>query len=297
MGTAKALIIGVDSTIGCALARLLRARGDQVIGSTRRNSSAPEKSCIFVDLAKSESATWNLPEADFAVICAAISCQADCREKFDVARQVNVTTPVMLAERLVARGTRVIFLSSSAVFDGELPFAPADRATAPKSAYGMLKSEAEAAMLGLGRKVSILRMTKVIAPDMPLLAKWIKSLARGGGIQAFSDLNFCPVAVSDVTNAITAIVSDASGGGIYQISGNEDISYFRAAQHFAERLNVPLNRVEAALAIRHGIPSVEVPRFTSLDASRFIALTGWTPPSPSSVLDEAFGPVLSKSVA
>lgn len=296
MGMAKALIIGVDSTIGYALAKLLRARGDQVIGSTRRNPSAPEKSCIFVDLAKSESATWNLPDADFAVICAAMSRQADCREKLDVARQVNVTTPVMLAERLVARGTRVIFLSSSAVFDGELPFAPADRATAPKSAYGMLKSEAEAAMLDIGRKVSILRMTKVIAPDMPLLARWIKSLARGGGIQAFSDLNFCPVAVGDVINAITAIVSDASGG-IYQISGNEDISYFRAAQHFAERLNVPLNRVEAALAIRHGIPSVEVPRFTSLDASRFVALTGWTPPSPLSVLDEALGPVLSKSVA
>ena len=182
MGMAKALIIGVDSTIGYALAKLLRARGDQVIGSTRRNPSAPEKSCIFVDLAKSESATWNLPDADFAVICAAMSRQADCREKLDVARQVNVTTPVMLAERLVARGTRVIFLSSSAVFDGELPFAPADRATAPKSAYGMLKSEAEAAMLDIGRKVSILRMTKVIAPDMPLLARWIKSLARGGGI-------------------------------------------------------------------------------------------------------------------
>ena len=47
-----------------------------------------------------------LPEADIAFFCAAITSFAACRTNEALARQVNVTSPLLLARRLVAAGNK-----------------------------------------------------------------------------------------------------------------------------------------------------------------------------------------------
>lgn len=285
---ARVLIVGADGTIGHAVADALVRHGDQVIGTSRRATSQVPGVRMPLDLARDDVDSVDLPAVDAAVICAAMARFADCREQPERARLVNITAPAALSRRLVQAGARVVLLSTSAVFDCMSPRVPSDQARAPKSAYGTLKAEAETEILRLGQGASVLRLTKVLTPDQPLLVDWIAALGRGDRIRAFRDLTVSPISLDDVVHAVLAVLKDGAGG-IYQVSGAEDVSYADVARHLARRLGGDPDQVEAVLATDHGIPAGEIARFTSLDTSRLTAATGFSPPAAAAVIDRVFG--------
>jgi dTDP-4-dehydrorhamnose reductase len=289
----RALIIGIDGLIGTALAKALIARGTVVVGTTRRAHSAIPGSRIALDLAADDAAEAQLPNVDVAVVCAAMARFADCRQQPELARRVNVSTPAALAARLVRGGARVVFLSTSAVFDCRSPRVPAERPTSPRSAYGALKAEAEAAILALGGQVSVLRLTKVMTSQMPLFVNWISAFSRGESIEAFDDLIFSPISMCDVLTGLLAVLTDDSGG-IYQLSGSQDISYAEAARHLARRTGTRVDCVKAVRAIDRGIPESEVMPYGSLDATRLSRLTDWRPPKADDVLNSVWAAFFGK---
>jgi dTDP-4-dehydrorhamnose reductase len=280
----RALIIGVDSAIGQALAEALAGRGDTVFGTTRRAETIDGGCRLWLDLETPDARRAALPDVDIALFCAAKARFADCRASPEIARRVNVEAPLALAQRLAEEGSRVLLLSTSAVFDGSRPYRRAEEPTGAASLYGRLKAEAEAGFLELGGGASVLRLTKLVTSQVPLFAGWIAALADNQRVRAFADLRFCPVAMDDVIGALLAAIDDESGG-IYQVSGSDDITYGKAARHLAFRIGAAPHLVEAARAVDHGIPFEEVLAHTSLDTARLSALTGFRPPAPLAVLD------------
>ena len=133
----KAIVIGGDSSIGAALAAALSERGDSVCCTTRRSTPANPHS-IQLDLSFFNVDAVKLPQADIAFFCAAITRFAFCRENEELSRQVNVFAPISLASRLVAAGTRVVLLSTSAVFDWRSPHVPSQPA---QSRHSLRKAE------------------------------------------------------------------------------------------------------------------------------------------------------------
>jgi len=279
----RVVIVGADGLIGNALHASLRGRGHSVFGTTRRADKAGHKDRIFLDL--SESTLPSIPPAEVAIICAAMSRFADCRNYPDRARQVNVFAPLMIARQIGEKSGRVLLLSSSVVFDCRSPHAMADQPTAPRSAYGRLKAEAEAGILALGG--TVLRLTKVVAAGTGRFADWVSVLERGQIVRAFEDHRFCPIKLESVLDAVAAIAEQKSSG-VFQLSGAEDISYADAARHLANRLGIPGDRVEGTLAVDNGVPEDEVTPYTSLDTSRLSALSGYRPLSPRKVIDDVF---------
>jgi dTDP-4-dehydrorhamnose reductase len=283
----RVLIIGVDGALGRAAMERFAAEGHVVTGTTRR-PDARQRSLTFLDLEDSGADEIDLPACDVAIICAAMARFAECRAFPERARRVNVTTPLALAGRLARRGSKTILLSTSAVFDGAKPHVLAETPTSPRSAYGRLKAEAEAGVLAIGAAGSVLRLSKVISSDMALLRGWIESLKTGRAIRAFSDLTISPIAVDDVTTALLAIAADGAGG-IYQMSGAIDVSYFDFARRLANALGADVGLVETDSAIANGVALDEILRFTSLDANRLARLIDFAPPHPDQVLDLLLG--------
>lgn len=293
----RALVVGADGTIGAALIAALRRRGDVAIGTTRRKEAGERADTLFLDLADPRAAGGvSLPDADVAFFCAAMTRFSDCRLQPELARRVNVDAPAALAQQLVSRGTRVILLSTGAVFDGRSAQVPANQPTSPTTAYGRFKADAEQAFLALGAAASIVRLTKVLTPGLPLFAGWIEALGRGETIGAFSDMSVSPITLEDAVSGLLAVADDA-GGGIYQISGAADISYVEAARHLARRLGVGPDRVTAVRAVDNGITPEQAMPFTSLDPARMVALTGRPAPDPFDVLDRVYGPVVAALAA
>jgi dTDP-4-dehydrorhamnose reductase len=287
----RALVVGVDGGIGAALTQALRQRGDEVLGTTRR--PAPHvPGVLSLDLARAHMDSVALPDVDIAFFCAAMTGLAECRKDPDLARRVNATGPARLAQRLVARGTRVLLLSTNAVYDWQTPCVPASQLPCPLTVYGQLKAEAETEFAALGEAAVILRLSKVLTPELKLFCGWIDALADGGEVTAFTDLHLAPIALADAVSALLAL-ADRPVSGLFQISGAKDISYVAAARHLARRLGVPQTRVGEGSAAAAGFPAEEITTFSSLDSSRFSELTGWVPPDPYAVLDRVFGPALA----
>jgi dTDP-4-dehydrorhamnose reductase len=249
-----------------------------------------------LDLAESNVERMPLPAADVAIICAAISRFADCRERPELARRVDVTAPAVLGRRLTDAGCRVVLLSTSAVLDGLKPHAGAASPPAPSSQYGALKAEAENAILSLGEDAAVLRLTKVVTPEMALVRGWIEALGAGRPVNAFTDMTLAPISLDDVASGLIGVVDDRGGSGVYQLSGAADVTYFELAEHLARRLGASSSLVRPARAA-DTIPSGEVMRYTTLDTGRLSKLTGWAAPRPFELIDRVFAPALAASRA
>jgi dTDP-4-dehydrorhamnose reductase len=294
MKTKSALIIGSDGLVGAGVLRLFRAKGVDTYATTRRRPL--HSSDIFLDLSDRDLAKAELPQTEVAIICAAANGFAHCRSNPEMAKRVNADAPLVLARKLSPRGTRVIYLSSSAVFDFSRPHMAAQSRHCPSTIYGKFKAMGEEGVLSVGQRATIVRLTKVLTPDMHLFRNWIDKLHSGKNVQAFSDLYFCPISLDYATNALLAI-TEAGLQGTVHVSGADDISYFKAALRIATRMEVDDSRIIEDRAAARGTPPEEIARFTSLDSSRYTALTGELPPQPIDVLDEVYGPAIARAAA
>jgi dTDP-4-dehydrorhamnose reductase len=279
-----ALVIGADGLVGSALTAALKARGRRVIGTTRRCESASTKDTVHLDLADPIPAA--LPEMKVVYICAAMTKLADCRLSPDLARRINYEAPLDIATRFVRQGTKVVFLSTAAVLDCRAPRMRADRPREGQSVYGKWKGAAEAGILALSAQATVLRLTKVLTPDAILFRNWVRALRSGETIEAFDDHRISPIRLCDVVGALLAI-GDAPGG-IFQVSGAHDVSFFDMARHLAKAFDAPADSVVECHASAHGIPPEETSSFTSLDCGRLTDLNGFKPPEPYRILDELF---------
>lgn len=284
------IVIGADSKIGHALLAALR-QGSEIVHATSRRPDAATQGYLYLDLTNSALDRAPLPKVEVVFICAALTSIAACEANPALARRINVQAPVALANRFGAAGARSIFLSTDAVFDGTIANVPADQPPSPSTEYGRLKAEAEAELLKLGETVSVLRLTKVLAPDLGLFTGWIDTLSKGGEIAAFSDLAFAPISLGEAVGALSAVAMDRSGG-IYQASAAADITYLDAAYHIADRLRVDRKRVKAQRGIDNGIPPERLSRHASLNTSRLSALIGYPARAPRLVIDDVYGPLL-----
>jgi len=283
----RVLVIGGDGAIGRALAAVLTARGDVVYATTRRPECAALERRPLLDLAASPG--FAIPDANVAVLCAAVTGFAACRNRPEQSRRINVDNSLTLARRLLARGMRIVYLSSSAAFDGSRANCKADDPTTPLTEYGRQKAEAERALRALGSEVTIVRLTKVIFPGLSPLAKWCDMLSRNEEVGAFADLRLAPISIGKVMDALVAII-DSGEGSIFQVAPRGDISYLEAAQHLARRCHVPVDLVRRELAADHNVPKEERPSFASMDTGRLTELTGRPAPDPFAEIDTVFWP-------
>ena len=277
---APVLVVGVEGLLGSAIAGRLAECGRPVVGTSRR----PVAGLLPLDLAAAPS-TWRLPEGlDAAVLCAAVTSTADCRARAAQARLVNVDATVELASRLVATGARVVFLSSNQVFDGTVAHVPAAAPRSPRTAYGRMKAEAEVAILGLGERATVVRLTKVLHRDMPLLAGWRAALEDGRPVEPFADLPFAPLTPGFAAAAVVATV-DRQVGGIVQVSATHDVTYADVAYRMAGAAGQPRSLVRPIGVTTGGGPIEHVPLHTTLDTSALRECTGLEAPDPWAAVD------------
>jgi len=290
----RVLIVGGDGVIGAALADHFLALSAEVYGTTRRLSDGHD--LLRVNLRYYQKIFWDLtiidkdfsflPDVDLVYICAAMARFADCRENPDLAWRVNVEAPALLAKHYANKNARVVFLSTCAVLGCDQPGHGIDSPVQPGSLYGIFKAEAEKLILETGAGASVVRLTKVLLPNMPLLLGWITALARCETIEAFSDMRIAPLHLSSTIQGLAALQDHE--GGVYHISGSKDISYAHAAQYLASFPGHNCGDVREITAASKGIPEGDIMRWTALDVSRLTKLCGWEAPDPLMVIDKVF---------
>ena len=75
-------------------------------------------------------------------------------------------------------------------------------------------------------------VNKSNSPGIGILKTWQNSLSNGQPVHAFSDMSLSPISIDEVVQKIDFLVKEKATG-VFQLSGEKDISYFEFSQEFA----------------------------------------------------------------
>ena len=142
----RALVVGGDSLVGSELQVHCRKLGLTVDASSRRAEARQGPGAIFLDLGDPDLTPLQGSRYDVAFVCAAVTSMQVCQSDPTLSRRINVDNTLDLMRRLADRGTHLVFLSSSQVFDGETPMPDEASPTSPKNEYGEQKLAVEEAI-------------------------------------------------------------------------------------------------------------------------------------------------------
>jgi len=255
-------VVGADGLIGAALRQALKDRGLACVATTRR----PERAAgdmRLLDLADERAVSAFSAEAGVAFLCAAITNMLACERDPEGTKKVNVTAAVTIARRLWDAGAHVVLLSTNVAFDGSKPFPQPTSPVAPANEYGRQKAQAEAAIAALGNRFTIVRMTKVLGPNLPLIRGWCENLRKGNPIRPFADIFIAPLSLPYVVRALLR-VGEHRQEGILHLSGERDLSYAEFATLIAARLGARAGLVRPTNSAEAGVVLPPSPRSTAL---------------------------------
>ena len=279
------LVIGADGQVGSAALVYLAGRGHEVAGTTRRAGSV-EEDRLFLDLSQPPQDWPDLPPVDAAVICTAVTRITECEADPEATAVVNLHAPAELARQLCERGTFVLFLSSTGAFDFQKPFRRHNDPPCPVTNYGRQKAETEDKILALDGKTAVLRLTKIMGPDMPLLNRWQAELASGQNIMAYQDTTIAPITAVFASRVMHEIIT-AGAEGIFHASGDDDLPYTVLAEQLVRAMAVGPERIEARTGNMKEYPSGSSPRYTTLDMGREEEMFDLSAPSSLETMKEA----------
>ena len=252
------LIVGGDSTIGGALSHFWSKINIPFHSSTRHKEfESNEKP--FIDLLDNQTFK-NLLSYESVVICAGITNMKYCENNPKETRTVNVCGTIELIKKLVKEKTHIVFISTNQVFNGKKPMQKPDAPRKPINEYGKQKAEVEEFIENISNSC-ILRLTKVVEPEMTLLNNWKKCLSESKPISAFTNMSLSPINIDKVVKKIN-ILAFQKKTGIFQLSGGDDITYFEFAQDFAEMNGYSRNLVTKDTW--EGKLDFEPPKYTSM---------------------------------
>ncbi|MGE4167832.1 MAG: WbuC family cupin fold metalloprotein [Xanthobacteraceae bacterium] len=290
--------MGGDSELGAATRDYLRSRNQPVLVTTRRrNLASPER--FYFDILDFPD-DWAPPAGvDAACIFVSVARLLDCANDPMASARVNIEQTLRLIDRLTASGIYVLFLSSNQVFDGQSVAVAPTASPRPVSEYGRQKAATERAIferMAKGAPLGILRLSKVISPNFPLIQDWIDTLAHGKPIQAFNDMTLAPVPDSLVSAAIEGLLKSKSTG-VFQLSGPRDVTYFDIGCYIAKELGADPKLVRSIRANDGGMPEGATPNHTTLDSSALRTRFGIEPPDPWTLIGDIVKPRTAKAKA
>lgn len=281
--TRTVLLIGGDSTLGAALGSKLRTVGARVLETTRR--IAPAEGRVHLDLSDGE-----IPEigSDISTVflCAAVTKLSACEADRVGTRLINVDNTLKVARHFAAKGAFVVGFSTNLVFDGTQQTCDVSHRMGPNTEYGRQKAALELGLAALGESAAVVRLSKVLHPDVALFRGWIADLRAARVIRPFSDMWMAPISLTATVTALAELAA-ASRSGVFQLSAESDISYADAGRALCAMVGAGSQLVVAEPAPQTLSPFLR-PRYTAMDTTRAQRELGWVPVSAAATLREVF---------
>lgn len=151
-------IVGSSGFIGSSLYESLDISNKFTVGRSGCN--------VFLDLANGncDDLLSEVEIGDFVILLAAVSSPDLCEKNFEQAYNINVTNTILLIDKLLLKGVKVIFSSSDAVFGAANRLCLDDCEPKPFGQYGKMKSKVEENFRG-NENFFVIRFSYVLAKD------------------------------------------------------------------------------------------------------------------------------------
>lgn len=282
------LVVGADCLVGRNLLEALERRGHDALGTTRRKETLTSQR-VYLDL--QEHSNFHLPDGiGYVFVVAAVSKYDQC-EQDPISKDINTNHIPSFVASLLEQGVFVTFISTNAVFGGEIPSPHEDASPDAKIPYAAQKQEAETLIRSMARRLgaesnfNIVRLTKVLSLGTSPLPQWLDAWKVQQPVEPFGDLIFAPVSARYIGESLATIGAKRVPGNLH-LSGAADINYVDFANALAEKLGLDSRLVHPSSASAKQFKIPFKPRFSGLGMKRTTRLTGIQPQSLTGVASQ-----------
>jgi len=269
------LVTGASGLLGASLVGVAREQGREVVGVYHRHRvDLAGAALVSVDLTEESEARRVLAEFKPSSIihCAAATNVDWCQEHREAAQAINVAASGRLAEIAALARTRMLYVSTDSVFDGEAGHYSETDLPGPVNVYAQTKLQGEEAVLALNPLAAIARVNLYGWNRQPKqsLAEWILAqLMLGNVVPGFADVVFCPILADDLARVLLAML-DHQLVGTYHVAGSEQVSKYEFARRTALTFGFDPARVVPARLADASLKAPR-PRNTSLNTGKICA--------------------------
>ncbi len=232
------LVMGSTGFLGREVMRAFEATGP-VIGVSR--SGAHGSRAVDIRDAGALRALVAETRPDVVLLLAAIRDPDQCEDDPAATRRMN-TEPARVLRDGLPESTRLLFVSTDYVFDGEHPPYREDSPRAPISEYGRSKAEAEDALAGRPN-TTILRVPLLVGggptlKDCGFIGIVIEEARSGRAIEVDNVLIRVPTWTRDVARAMRFLV-ERRADGVFHFAGPRGGTRYQWTIEIAKRLGFP----------------------------------------------------------
>ena len=165
---------------------------------------------------------------DVVIHTAALSDPDECERNHDLAEKINYFGTKNVVGACREAGSKLIYISTDYVFDGEKGNYSETDECKPVNFYGETKLRAEQEALTLDGSI-ILRFDILYGYNGPNKPNgFFSKVIRGGGLKVNADQKRQPLLVDDVGSAIQVLL-EGNHSGIYHLAGSDIIAKYELA--------------------------------------------------------------------
>lgn len=245
--TKKILIIGASGLVGSTVANYASKNYDLHLVNNKTDFSLQNFPVSKIDLIKNQSDILELIKdyrPDFVVHAVAYPSVDFCESNKQMADVLHIKITDDIAKTCSNIGSRIIYFSTDAVFDGKLSrkYTENDLPN-PINHYGKTKLNAEKILLENETNI-VLRTTVIYGwHDKSRFTNWVlNSIKNSQEVPAFTDQFNTPTLVDDMAKAILQIFTKDKFG-LFNAVGATCLSRYQFALKLAERFNLDKNLI------------------------------------------------------
>jgi dTDP-4-dehydrorhamnose reductase len=243
----------------------------------------------FFDIFQLEKAKdlFGPDKIDLVINCIGYSNVDKCEVNPEASWALNVSATHSLS--LISQEMRIklIHISTDHFWSDDSNPRSEDHEIIPINQYGSNKLSAEEIVLRTNPDALVIR-TNFFGwgpRHKPSLVDWIlQQLESKGQVNAFEDVFFSPVSISQLYLAINKLL-EVNASGVVNVCANESISKYDFAVLVAEKFGFKADQVKRVKIGDQGLVAPR-PNYLSLDNSLLKSLTGFAPSSIDAMLDE-----------
>lgn len=243
-------ITGVAGMLGSNMAYLLRNRYE-ITGVDKIPFMAEGIRCEQFDLLNFAALKESILRAspDVLVHTAALINVDLCEEEKDLAYKLNTELTAFLAELCEEISCRMVYISTDAVFDGgEEKLYSEEDVTNPVNQYGKTKLLGEEYVLRHGHLVVRTYIYGFNVQEKNSFGEWIyKSLQQGETLHMFTDIDFSPILVNDLTEVIVELL-EGDIHGLFHICASGAVSKYAFGKYLQKVFSLPEGLIQESVS-------------------------------------------------
>ena len=232
----KFLVVGASGFIGGHILNYIKQAGYEVAGTQCQSN---QDVLIKFDLEKDSieesvgPSFFKTHKKVFVIICASLNQMDRCLIEKELSYKINVERTTQLVRDIAKYQAIPVFLSTSAVYNGELGYYNEQSVHDPINEYGRQKEAMEQFLLKDVPRAFILRLDKIVSDDTSgknLFSEWYQKIRQNQPIICIEQL-FSPTFVKDIAEAIIK-AAQCRLSGAYNVVNPEFFTRVDLAKQF-----------------------------------------------------------------